>query len=125
MMHITFAATTAALLAGKKTVTRRDWKESHAAKFKAGDLVAAYDKSPRVGGKQVAVIRITKAPYLESTGDTTPDDWHAEGFDYMTRHGMMVELPGKTITPYDLWTEWMLDERPMWVVRFELVEVLG
>ncbi len=57
-MIISFAWTTAALLEGRKTVTRREWTDKHAAKFKPGDLVDAWDKSPRFKGKKVAVIRI-------------------------------------------------------------------
>ena len=57
-MIISFAWTTAALLDGRKTVTRREWSDAHAAKFKPGDLVDAYDRSPRFKGKKVGVIRI-------------------------------------------------------------------
>ena len=58
-MIISFAWTTPALLAGKKTVTRREWSDAHAAKFKPGDLVDAWDKLPRCkDSKKVAVIRI-------------------------------------------------------------------
>lgn len=58
-MIISFAWTTQALLAGRKTVTRREWTDGHAAKFKPGDLVDAWDKLPRCkGSKKVAVIRI-------------------------------------------------------------------
>jgi uncharacterized protein YqfB (UPF0267 family) len=55
---ISFAWTTPQLLAGKKTVTRRDWSDKYARQFRAGDLVQVYDKSPRAGGKRVAVIEI-------------------------------------------------------------------
>lgn len=58
-MIISFAHTTPALLAGKKTVTRRDWKPGHAAKFHSGLDVDAWDRSPRVKrARRVAEIRI-------------------------------------------------------------------
>ena len=57
-MIISFAWTAEALLAGKKTVTRRCWKDSHAAKFKPGALHDAYDKIPIAGGKKIARVRI-------------------------------------------------------------------
>jgi hypothetical protein len=39
MMTISFAWTTPALLAGHKTVTRRDWDAEYAIRFAAGQLV--------------------------------------------------------------------------------------
>jgi hypothetical protein len=125
MMHITFSATTDALLARQKTVTRRNWKPRHANKFKPDDLVAAYDRSPRNGGRRVAVIRITDPPRLESTGSMPPEEWYAEGFEYMQSRGMLVRLHAKESTPAQLWQDWKTNPRSMWVVRFELVEVLS
>ena len=58
MQIISFALTTDALLACQKTVTRRDWPDKYAAQFQVGNLVQAYDKSPRNGGRCVAIIRI-------------------------------------------------------------------
>jgi hypothetical protein len=57
-MIISFAWTTEALLNGKKTVTRRDWPDSHARKFRVGAIVTAYDKQPCWGGRPVARIQI-------------------------------------------------------------------
>lgn len=53
MMIISFAMTVNAFLSGSKTVTRRFWKDKYAAKFHAGDIVDAYSKSPRNGGKKI------------------------------------------------------------------------
>ena len=64
MRIISFAWTTPALLAGAKTVTRRDWKGRHGMAFHEGDFVQAWDRSPRVGGKQVATIQLTESPYV-------------------------------------------------------------
>ena len=57
MQIISFALTTHALLAGRKSVTRRDWPEKYAQQFKVGSLVQGYDRSPRNGGKCIAIIR--------------------------------------------------------------------
>ena len=56
-MIISFAKTTGALLAGKKTVTRRDWPESHAKKYKAGDVAIAYDKQPCLAAVRWRALR--------------------------------------------------------------------
>src|SRR5262249_47229979 len=57
-MIISFAWTTDALLDGRKTVTRRDWPDSHAIKFPVGHVAIAYNKQPMFGGVPVARIRI-------------------------------------------------------------------
>lgn len=68
MKIISFAKTTAALLAGHKSVTRRYWNPRHALSFKPGEIVQAWDKSPRFGGKMVAEIKIV-AVYKEMMKD--------------------------------------------------------
>lgn len=90
MLLISFAWTTPALLAARKTRTRRQWRLSHVEKYHAGDLVAAYDRLPRVHGKKIALIRLTKDPYLTNTADLTDEDWKAEGFAYLTLIGAKV-----------------------------------
>lgn len=88
---ISFAWTTAALLAGEKTVSRRDWKDSWAATWHAGDLAAVFDRQPRYGGHQVATIRLTQDPYKESTRDAPDEDYEKEGFAYLSEHAIRVD----------------------------------
>ena len=57
-MILSFGWTASAIRKRLKTVTRRDYDDAYMAKFKPGALVDAYDKSPRVGGKKIATIRI-------------------------------------------------------------------
>ena len=114
---ISFAHTTPALVAGEKTVTRRDWKPSHAATFKKGEIVQAWDKSPRFGGKKIAEIKLTRAPYIESTAKAPDEDYAAEGFEYLAARGALID----GIAPITFWRLWRDDPRMMYVVRFELV----
>lgn len=118
---ISFAETTPALLAGEKTVTRRDWKSTFAAAWKAGDEAIAYSKNPRNGGKPVARIRLTDAPYLESSERVPYADFVHEGFAYLRDHGLTL-FGGST--PDEVWEDWHRNWRDLWVVRFELLEVL-
>lgn len=121
MRIISFAWTTPALIAGRKTVTRREWVDGYALTFHAGDLAAAFDRSPRYGGHQVATIRLTRDPYKESTALAPEGDYEAEGFTYLADRGVMVDgLP-----PAALWRAWYLHPQLLWVVRFELVTTLG
>lgn len=124
-MIISFGWTTPALLAGHKTVTRRDWKAQHAEKFKAGMLVDAWNTSPRnvhMNPRKVAVIRLTQDPYLQQTRQAPTEDWDAEGFEYLSANGFLVA--GKT--PEALWNEWHRHGNygALYVVRFEVVEYI-
>ncbi|MBW4666528.1 MAG: DNA cytosine methyltransferase [Cyanomargarita calcarea GSE-NOS-MK-12-04C] len=66
-----------------KTVTRRDWKDSHAQKFikayERGDRVAALDKDKRYGGKQIGWCKLACLPYKEKLSDMPISDVSAEG----------------------------------------------
>lgn len=124
-MIISFGQTTPALLAGAKTVTRRDWTAKHAAKFKAGMLVDAWNTLPRnVKGNphKVAVIRLTADPKYMALRQTPDADWDAEGFEYLSANGLKVF----GITPEKLWFSWIRqgNEQAMYAVRFEVVEYL-
>ena len=115
MKIISFAWTTPALIAGRKTVTRRDWDRDYAERFQAGELIAAYDRSPRFKGKQVATIRLTEKPHF--CNETPIEDWEGEGFAYLESIGAKVNGH----TPRELWDDWREETPFMWVVRFEVV----
>ena len=117
MRNISFAWTTPALLAGRKTVTRREWNDDYARSFREGDLVAAYDRQPRFKGKQIGVIRLTEKPCFT---DALPEqDWEGEGFEYLTSIGATVNK----FTPRQMWESWRTERPKLWVVRFEVVEL--
>lgn len=127
MMIVAFDWTSRALIAGHKWVTRRDWSQSHRAKFHAGDIVAAWDKSPRAGGKPIATIALTESPSIELTNTMTNADYVGEGFAYLMRY------PGETpecraqalrIASPENFTAWKFRRSPVTVVRFKLVSVL-
>jgi hypothetical protein len=120
MKAISFAHTTPAVLAGVKHVTRRDWKPRYARSFKAGELVYALDKNFRNGGQRVAIIRLTENPSAEWTVDARASDYAGEGFAWLHEHGIRVF----GLTPPELWQRWQAAPEYLYVVRFELVEVL-
>lgn len=128
-MLISFAWTTPALLAGRKTCTRRTWAASHAAKFKIGTIVSAYDRLPRIGGRKVATIRITTDPILERLASAPLSDFDAEGFRYFSEHPERApQNPAaawiRDITSEDAFRRYCrLNDALFWTVRFELVEV--
>jgi hypothetical protein len=124
---ISFAWTTPALLAGQKSQTRRDWTAEHAAKFNAGQLVDAWNRSPRAGrasgARKVATIRLTTAPYRQRLGSMTNDDYAREGFRWMWE---MNDGSGTAQRAYAIWHDWQqTPDHELYVVEFELVEVLA
>jgi hypothetical protein len=125
---ISFAYTTPALLAGAKTVTRREWNDDYAARFVADELIAAYDRSPRFKGKQVAIIQLTDRPRYEPNALMPPDDYAAEGFEWLAAHPEVLPRAAQNF-PYAFSREgfdaWRTNGYSMWVVRFRLVEVVA
>lgn len=122
-MIIAFAQTTPALLAGAKTVTRRQWSDRHHAQMVArvGEIVDAWSAGPHRGGKPVAKIRLLSVT-RERTADIPDSDWDAEGFAYMEERGILL---GGEVACADLWRRWReASDLVTSVVRFELVEVL-
>ena len=119
MLIISFSWTTPAVVAEVKRVTRRDWDREYAKFFTKNMLCQAYDKSPRVGGKQFGVIKLTREPYLESTAIAPAIDYRLEGFEHLTRIGATVQ----GMTPAELWDEWHVRPQVLYVVRFRLVEL--
>lgn len=124
MKIISFGKTTPALVAGHKTVTRREWATKHANSFHSGEQVQAWSQSPRVpGAKRVATIRLTQNPRFEAARDIPDADWEAEGFGYMTREGLKLDGHDPVYT----WDRWRLSPPSayLWVVRFELEDLWG
>lgn len=120
-MLISFAWTTPALRARVKSVTRRTWTPAHAAHFHAGDLVDAWDKLPRAGGKKIGQIRITRDPYRQRTSLLTNGDRAREGIDHLER---ALFRPPEGFNTWDQWWRtWKRLDEEVWVVEFEIVEM--
>lgn len=121
-MILSFAMTTEAARARRKTVTRRRWTDKHAQKFikRIGQLAEGWTASPHRKGKPFCKFRILHV-YKEKTCLIPDSDWEAEGFAYMEEHGLLLE---KDLTCSELWEQWREDpELETWVIRFEIVEV--
>ena len=121
MKEISFSWMTTAFLAGAKTVTRQDWKDSYAKTFKKGEIVAAYSKQRRFGGKKIGLIKLTQDPYKENVTDMPKEDWVAEGFALMVAEKKLMN--GRTA--WNFYKRWVGEEKDLWVVRFRVVEILG
>jgi hypothetical protein len=118
MMIISFAWTTSAFLAGRKTRTRRDWLEDYAKRFHVGDLVQAWDRVPRVrDAKRVGTIRITGIK-KEPISAMPDEDFEKEGFAYMEEQG--IKMWG--MNARESFENWRSKEREYYVVDFEKVE---
>lgn len=101
----------------QKTVTRRDWKDSHAAKFIRAYIRAtvqgrelrlpALNKSYRAGGEQIGWLTLAESPYKEKLRDMRHDELEAEGGT--------CETTGEFIDKYFKGDR----DREVWVVRFK------
>lgn len=118
MSWISFAWTTPALLAGRKTVTRRLWDDRFAQHFiwafYRGDLVTAYDKNPRNGGKPVATIRLTEKPHKERLREITEAEVQAEGGLWANRADFIAGFLDKNPE--------LSEDSHVWVIHFKLME---
>ncbi|MEW6062537.1 MAG: hypothetical protein AB1600_11420 [Bacteroidota bacterium] len=121
MKIISFAYTTPAVIAFEKNVTRRDWQLRTALAYNKGDIVQAWDTSPRFGGKKFGLIQLTEKPYEEQTCNAPIQDRKGEGFEFLHKHGILIA--GK-YDALDLWKAWMMmKDVTKWVVRFEVVDL--
>ena len=95
-----------------KCVTRRDWKDNHAAKFikafNQGAYVKAFDKDVRRQGEQIGWLRLTTEPYQEALADMPGSDVELEGFPGLSKE----EFLSRFFKKFNL-------AKPIWVVRFE------
>ncbi|TAG93115.1 MAG: hypothetical protein EAZ18_13020 [Oscillatoriales cyanobacterium] len=101
----------------QKSVTRRDWKDSHATKFisawsravTAGKKlrVPAIDKAYHAGGKQIGWAVLTEAPYKEALKNMRQSELIAEGGMCATRSEFIAKyFKGDA-------------EKEVWVVNFD------
>lgn len=129
MKIISYAHTVPALLAGAKTCTRRDWSDDYGARFREGELVSAYDRSPRIHGRRLGTVRLTAQPRREPLALMPDSDHAAEGFAWMLRHPETwpKTLWGEPFDQHTLSPEWFAacqrSDDSDWVIRFELVDV--
>lgn len=131
MRILSFARTTAALIAGHKSVTRREWSattfaairrafDGAIARGERGLRVQAWSASPHRKGKKVGEILITSLT-LEHTHTIPDSDWEAEGFAYMAEHG--IDL-GREFSVAKCWESWRHDpDLTTAVIRFEVVSI--
>ena len=123
MLIISFGWIAPAILARRKTKTRRDWKPSHRAKFRAGRIVAAYDKDPRYGGKKIGEIRLTSDARLEAMSCMPDEDYEAEGFAYLNDHPDLVPKSMPIDVSPEGFNAWRESGESMTVVEFEIVSL--
>jgi len=107
MSLISFGWTWKELLLGKKTCTRRTWKDSHARQFKAGDTVQAWSRGPHRQGEHIADI-VVESIVEERVGDMPEADLALEGGRWPTLEDFAAGFPQGPDTV-------------VWVVRFRVV----
>ena len=114
MKRISFAWTTASLLAGAKTCTRRAWKDGYAQAFEQGEYVEAWDRLPYRGGKLIGTITLQAKPYLEDLASAPDSDYVTEGLQWMEDRGELI----RGVPPREFWDTWRASGEWVYVVRF-------
>lgn len=84
MANISFALTTQEFLDGRKTATRRFWKDIHLDRWQrwyddGKRLHTAVDKVTFAGGKKIGQFVLTARPFLQPLGHMTNRDLEEEG----------------------------------------------
>jgi len=93
--------------------------------FKKGEIIAAYDKQRRFGGRKIGLIKLTQTPYKQSTAELTEEDWFDEGMHVLESEGKT--FPSRTGNPKDVesptefWERWKSEPKELWVIRFKIV----
>ncbi|EKO25279.1 hypothetical protein [Leptospira interrogans] len=123
MKIISFANTSPAFIAKEKSVTRRNWKDDYAKRFKKNELIQGWNRSPRFKGKPIGIIRLIETPYQENTFLMPEDDYAKEGFKYLDQSPHLKTGSYKDKNLKKFFEEWKQSAVLLWVVRFEYVEV--
>jgi hypothetical protein len=125
MQIISFAYVAPAVTAGRKNVTRRGWDDAYAQRFREDQRAQAWDKSPRFGGKRIAIIRLTANPTWEPLSDMPDEDYEGEGFAYLHEAGHVPpKSSGLGDFSFESFDRWRSGGGFIWVIRFENVEVI-
>lgn len=106
MLHVSFAVTSDAFADGSKTETRRFWKPTHAAKFRAGVVFMGITKDFRAGGVRMHPARVVSC-YEQVLSSMSEESFRREGGTrYWPSRDAYIEVMGGH------------DKIP-WVLRFE------
>lgn len=123
MMIISFAWTTPAFLADRKSVTRRTWFPEYAKRFKPtkkGKICQAYDKNPRFGGRRIGELEVRSLAWEDIK--TMPDeDYENEGFKFMEEQGLKIWNKH----PWQAFEDWRKEGGWYWVLRFNKIKEAG
>ena len=121
MNAVSFGWTAPAVEAEIKIVTRRDWKDSYASRFKKGDMLWALDKDYRYGGNRIKIIRLTCDPVKELMSDMPLLDYINEGFAYLHEHPELVPASMPIDVSEQGFIDWRNSGGSKWVIRFEYI----
>lgn len=126
MKIISFAQTTPALRAKRKSCTRRDWTTRYALSFQQDELVQAWDKLPRAHGKRIGTIRVTVKPYLEHLSLMPDSDYENEGFAFFSEFPeALPKHSGPMGVSFEAFNQWRQQDETLWVVRFVIEELFN
>jgi len=128
-MILSFGWTWPAFVARVKPVTRRDWVDSYAVRWKRDICFDAYDRLPHFGGTKIGEGELTRDAYREPLAEMPNYDYFLEGFDWLYRHPRAVPPAARTQLWGDCTREgfeaWRLSGGSVWVVRYRVLSILS
>ncbi len=115
-MYISMGWTAPAFLAGEKTETRRNWKDKYAKKFKIGECIEVWDKSPcwtihKQKPIKIGTLIVLKIYKQKINKNTFYNRSYQEGFDYMIQFDSEKVMKTKR--------EWSVQNNYLWVLEFK------
>ena len=138
-MILTFAPPLAdALLAGRKSVTRRTWTlstaQSMTRQYEQGHAITAYRGNPRNGGEPIARLALTQRPVLRDVATMPQRDYEREGLAYIDEDELrqrlylpaicrLLDMP-ITDSARQAFNAWRERGGNVWVIRFQVLEAL-
>ena len=122
MMHISFGWTSPAVKARSKTRTRRNWKDSHAKKFRPGGLFKMYDRDPRYKGVCFGIGRIVSL-HKEPIANMPDSDYEAEGFAYLHANPHLVPKSMPIDVSPEGFNAWRDSGEIYYTVEFDIIEL--
>jgi len=123
-LPLSFAWTTPPLVAGAKTVTRREWPPTHAIKYHAGAIVPAWSKQARFPGAEwVGQVTLTRSPYYEHISCEDVETLYVrEGFKWLDdQWERIVHDPERPL--WDITLGWHELDASYWVIEFPPAQV--
>lgn len=125
LKEIAFGWMSPALVTGNKSMIRQcSWSNEYAKCISDNEIFIALDKVRVNGGTDIALIRLTNAPYKQHRRETPESDYAPEGFEYFGNHPEMLPEHLKDVDLWEHWADFKKQNSYVYVLRFEIIHLI-